>query len=112
MLGWDWVNLLLVFDHENPKGYVAGALYDYVEGETDMVAKSLGELQAGDTLDFLCDYYTYDGTYQDNYMLGEQLVVGDSITISDMPIDAGNLIISYLFTDIYNQEYWTESLNG
>ena len=112
LLNNERVNLLLVFDSENPKGYVAGALYDYVDGETDMVAKSLGELQAGDTLDFLCDYYTYDGAYQDSYMIGEQLVVGDAITISDMPINAGSLVISYRFTDIYNREYWTESLNG
>lgn len=112
LLNNERVNLLLVFDNENPQGYVAGAVYDYVEGETDMVAKSLGELGDGDTIDFLCDFYAYDGTYQDSYMMGDTLVVDGEIAISDMHIKAGSVKMSYRFTDIYNREYWTESLNG
>lgn len=105
------VNLIIVFDSENPNGYIAGASTDYVNSETDTVAKNMIELEAGDTLDFICDYYTYDGTYSDSYYLGEQMIVSDNMEISNVSVGDGNLKISYCFTDIYNQVYWTESIN-
>ena len=45
--------LILVFDSENPHGYVAGVQAVYLDGETDTAAKSQAELQPGDTLEFL-----------------------------------------------------------
>ncbi len=105
------VNLIIVFDSENPNGYIAGASTDYKNNETDTVAKNMIELEAGDTLDFICDYYTYDGTYSDSYYLGEQMIVSDNMEISNVSVGDGNLKISYCFTDIYNQVYWTEAIN-
>lgn len=105
------VNLIIVFDSENPNGYIAGASTDYINSETDTVAKNMIELEAGDTLDFICDYYTYDGTYSDSYYLGEQMIVSDNMEISNVSVGDGNLKISYCFTDIYNQVYWTEAIN-
>ena len=105
------VNLIIVFDSENPNGYIAGASTDYINSETDTVAKNMIELEAGDTLDFICDYYTYDGTYSDSYYLGEQIIVTDNMEISNVSVGDGNLKISYCFTDIYNQVYWTETIN-
>jgi len=110
LLNGDRTNLILVFTHENPKGYIAGAVTDYVEGETETVAKSMTELNAGDTLDFVCDYYSYEGDYQDSYLLGEQMVVSDEMTISDVPAGEGDKKVTYRLTDIYNQEYWTPAV--
>ena len=107
MLNGVRADLILVFDSDNPKGYIAGARYDYRDGETETVAKALTELQAGDTLDFLCDYYGYDGSYQDSYYLGETMTVTDSMAISDVYIDASRANATYRLTDIYNQTYWT-----
>ena len=42
---------------------MAGVQTVYLNGETDTVAKSQSELQPGDTLEFLCDYYSYDGRH-------------------------------------------------
>ena len=56
LLNGERVNLILVFDNEHPYGYIAGARIDYVEGETETIAKGMSQLQVGDTLDFLCDY--------------------------------------------------------
>ncbi len=108
LLNGERVNLILVFDNENPYGYIAGARYDYVEGETETVAKALGALNVGDTLDFLCDYYTYGGEYQDSYYLGEQMTVTEQMTISNVDLGEGDIRVTYLFTDIYNQKHWTE----
>ncbi|HAJ97449.1 MAG TPA: peptidase C11 [Ruminococcus sp.] len=110
MLNGERVNLILTFDNENPNGYIAGATTDYIDNETDTVAKSLTELETGDTLEFLCDYYTYDQTYQDSYYLGEPMTVTDNMTISNTNVGDGEVRIMYRFTDIYNEEYWTEAI--
>ena len=65
------------------------------------------QLQPGDKLDFLCDYYTYEGEYQDSYYLGEQMTVTDSMEISNIDIEKENCSALYRFTDIYNNQYWT-----
>ena len=102
--------LLLAFDDENPYGYVTGVRAVYSEGETETVAKSDSALQEGDTLEFLCDYYGYDGTYQDSYLLGDPLTVsGEGLTISDVPLD-GEVRATYRFTDLYQQSWWTPPL--
>ena len=109
LLNGERVDLLLVFDNANPYGYIAGARTVYTEGETETVAKGMGELQAGDTLDFLCDYYSYDGEYMDSYYLGEQMTVTDEMVISNVDVGEGDVKVTFRFTDIYNQEYWTEA---
>lgn len=111
LLNDERVNLIIVFDSENPNGYIAGASTDYINAETDTVAKNMIELEAGDTLDFICDYYDYSGNYSDSYFLGEQMTVSDNMEISNVSVGDGNLKISYCFTDIYNQTYWTEAIN-
>lgn len=110
LLNGERVNLILVFDNDTPHGYVAGAVYDYRQGETETTAKSITELRDGDTLDFICDYYGYDGSYQDSYFLGEKLTVSGEPAISDLMIDAERCSAAYRFTDIYQQHYWTETL--
>ena len=111
------VELIIVTDAAHPNGYVAGAKPVYVNGETDTVAKALLELEAGDTIEFLCDYYTYKGEYQDTYVLDDvtltaagmedELAVG-YYYLSDK--DQKNAQPAYLFTDIYKQEYWSPIL--
>lgn len=106
-------NLILVFDSENEEGYVAGACYDYVEGETETIAKNLTEIQEGDTIDYVCDYYNYDKSFQQNYYLGEQVVVDKDMSemeIINLPVGEGKVYATYCFTDIYGQKYWTPTL--
>ena len=103
-------DLILVFDNDEPYGYIAGARYDYRNGETDTVAKNLGQLNEGDVIDFLCDYYSYEGEYQDSYMLGEQYIYSGQPEISNVYIDESAALATYRFMDIYQQEYWTQVL--
>ena len=111
-LNGDRANLILVFDNANPYGYVAGATRDYVEGETETIAKNTGALENGDRIDFVADYYDYAGNYVDNYMIGEQLTVNGELTISNVYIneDETPATAAYRFTDIYNQYYWTPDI--
>ena len=99
--------LVCEFTDENPYGSVVGVRRVYVDGETTTVAKTMDTVVKGDVIDFICDYYSYEGEYLDSYMLGEQLVVEDELVISDVYVDEDAAKLTYLFTDIYNQKYWT-----
>ena len=111
MLNGQRADLILVFDNENPSGYVAGARYDYRDGETETIAKGLTGLSDGDEIDFLCDYYSYDGDYLDSYMLGDPYVVDGEMEISNVYLpDESAALPCYRLTDIYHQQYWTPVL--
>ena len=67
-------------------------------------------MQPGDSLEFICDYYTYDGDYRDSYLIGDPLTVTeDELTISNVPL-IGQTQASYRFTDIYNHPHWTPAM--
>ena len=99
--------LVISFTNDTPYGMVAGFRRVYKDGETETVAKTMDAVVTGDVIDFVCDYYSYEGEYLDSYMLGEQLIVEDELVISDVYVDADAAKLTYLFTDIYNQKYWT-----
>ena len=105
------VKLELIFDNDHPYGYIAGARIDYTGTGNETEARGLIELEAGDRIDFVCDYYTYNGEYEDSYYLGDTLVVSDpdNIKISNTYV-GGDYIALYRLVDIYNQEYWTEQV--
>ena len=104
-------NIIITFDKEHENGYISGARYDYVDGETETVAKSLTEIENGAKIDFICDYYTYDEKYAGSYEIGETYVYEGNATISNTDV-GGDTKITYLLTDIYNNEYWTPSYKG
>ena len=110
LLNGEKADLIIVFDTENPDGYVAGAATEYDEEETLTVPKNMTELQDGDQIDFICDYYDYYGSYQDSYFLGEQLTVDGDLQVSYVDVGEGAVSLMYRFTDIYNQQYWTAPL--
>lgn len=99
--------LILTFDNGCPSGYVAGVQTVYKEGETGTVAKSQTGLQPGDTLEFLCDYYSYEGDYEDSYLLGDPVTVGeDGLTVGDVALE-GATRATYRFTDLYGGSHWS-----
>ena len=110
MLNDERVELLVVFDSLNPRGTITGARSAYVNGETETVAKSLTELEEGDVLQFLCNYYDYDGQFQNSYYLGEPMTVGSVMEISNVDVGDGPKSVTYCFTDIYQQHYWTPAI--
>lgn len=109
-LNGERVKLILVFDNDNPYGYIAGAESVYKNGETDTVAKNLTEVGSGDEIQFICDHYTYDGEYEDSYLLGDKITLTDDTEIANVKIDSGKASVMYRLTDIYQQNYWTPKL--
>ena len=102
-------NLIVVFDKDNPYGYIAGACYDYVNGETDTIAKNVTEIPEGTKIDLVCDYYTYSGVYSNTYMMGDPITYGSGTKLSYVNI-AEDTKVTYLLTDIYGREYWTPAV--
>ncbi len=105
LLNGERADLILIFSSERPEGYIAGVRYDYKDGETDTVAK-LAELYEGDVIDFLCDFYTYDGEFEDAFMIGDPLIYSGDEEISNVYLSDDALAV-YCITDIYNKRFWT-----
>ena len=103
-------NLILVFDQDNPYGYIAGAERVYLNGETEAAAKNMIAIGRGDKIQFVCDYYDYDGKYQDSYRLGDEIVLGDTVEIGNTYVDADRCRMLYCLTDYYQQDYWTPAV--
>ena len=103
-------DLILIFDSAHEDGYIAGAVFNYKDNETDTIAKNLYTLEKGDKIDFLCDYYSYDGSYNDSYYLGNQMTVKENMSdmkISNLIIEDKKVISSFMLKDIYGNKYYT-----
>ncbi len=107
------VDIIIVFDNENPYGNVIGAQIKYdLENQTGTVAKGLIDIVAGDKIDFLCDYYTYDGEYTDTYFLGDQYIATDKWEIENISVGDNDYQMTYRLTDIYGNRYWTPTVSN
>jgi len=104
--GEDYIKIIIIFDNENEDGYVAGYRYDYKDDETETLAKGADEFEDGDTIDFICDYYDYEGNFVDSYMMGEQITVSGDLGVTYLELD-DNIKACYRFTDLYGQYYFT-----
>ncbi len=105
ILNGDLVNLQVIFNDENPDGAVTGAYPFYQNGETETSPKGLVPLKDGDTLEFVCDYYTYDGSYENSYTLGEKMTVSGEPVLQNLKLE-NDVISSFRITDIYGNHYW------
>ena len=112
LLNGERAELIIVFN--NDKGSVAGVRPCYVNGETDTVAKGAAALSEGDVIDFVGDFYKKEAdgtfTYVDSFRLGDQLVYDGTLKVSDVTINKSKATAAYLFTDLYNNRFWTEAL--
>ena len=115
-LNGERVNLIINFSGDFPEGAVVGVSYDYKAESIDVMAKNLTELNPGDVLTFVCDFYTYDGAYSDSYQIGDALTVPDDgmegLMISNTDVGDGKVRMLYRFTDIYGGNHWSEAIEG
>ena len=98
----------LIIEIANDVPAVVGVCYDYHDGETDAIAKSITEYSSTDTVQFVADCYDYDNNYLDNYAISDEFTVGSGLTAEYMYVaDAEEISACFRFTDIYGQTYWT-----
>lgn len=110
LLNGERADLMVVFDNAHPHGYITGARTAYIKGETDTVAKSVTALSAGDTIRFVCDYYSYDGEYRQSYVFGDTWTYSEDYEISNVYLTENRVTAAYLFTDLYEREFWTPAI--
>ena len=96
--------IILVWDDTG--AYVAG--YEPVY-ETNMSARGLIDLQDGDVVEFTGDFYTYDGEYDASYII-DSITIDGPLEVSYEDVGEADCLIYYSLHDIYQNEYWTESL--
>ncbi|HZL07169.1 MAG TPA: peptidase C11, partial [Coriobacteriia bacterium] len=105
------VDIILVFDDQRPYGVVLGAQKRYdPKTQTETVPKGLIDIVAGDEIDYLCDYYTYEGGYSNTYLLGEQYTATGEWQIENLSVGQSGYQMTYRITDIYGNRYWTPSV--
>ncbi len=107
LLNGQRVNLILNFDYERPEGYIAGAETVYSTSEPGVQAKTLIAIGEGDQIQPICDYYDYEGSYLDSYRLGDSFVLGAEPEIANIALETDRSLVTYCFTDYYQQPYWT-----
>lgn len=112
ILNGEQVKLILQFDSERPYGYVTGAQKVYQGDESETQAKTLIAVGAGDIVQFICDYFDYDGNYRDTYRIGDPITLIKEMEIANVPLaaDISKCRITYSLTDIYNQNHWTPAV--
>jgi len=98
------VKIILVWTNDSAS--VAG--YERVY-DTNLASRGLLPLQDGDVVELLGDFYTYDGTYDDQYIIDSFVVDGD-VTVSYEDVGESDCLVYYSLHDIYENVYWTESL--
>ena len=76
----------------------------------DLMFYITGLTAAEVVLGFICDFYNYDGEYQDSYRMIDPITVDGGLTVSDVTLPEGKVRLTYRLTDIYNQAYWTEAI--
>ena len=105
ILNGEMVYLMVVTDDEY-NGEITGAYpvatYNGEQGKGNI------EIRQGDRLEFLCDYYSYDGSYEASYTLeNSSLTVGpERLYISIMELDNEDVSVMYRLTNIYGYHYW------
>ena len=135
---------LLTSITESPSGSVTASvdglrwIYPEIDDDNEVTSKAdKDELRMTDgsstlTIDFICDYYSYNGDYLDTYQIGEPIKLQGSaqndeipavdgegtesqvyvydlsgLKLADAYFNAEKMSATYRFTDIYGQTYWT-----
>lgn len=148
LLNGELANLLVeivddVSSGDTVSAKVTGVRYDYGqptgEDSTPNAEAKGTDLQDGDKIEFVCDYYTQGGEFLDSYVFGEPITYrllnaeaqydanGNELSpertdfvpksnlivgYTDMSELKDDLIATYLITDIYNNEYWTAPMRN
>ena len=106
LLNGERVNLIIEFNEETGVDAVIGA---QTLSPTGVQGKGYLELEPGDVIQPVCDYFTYDGVFESQYTLGDPFIVPDDafLPVVNMQITGGSrMLYTARLTDIYQANYW------
>ena len=104
----------IILQWDNADGYILGyRLSDSNSaiGDEGTIGKGYLQFNQGDVIDYVCDYYTYDGTYDAQYYFGEPMTIGDTLpAVTYEDVGANPVLECYMIVDIYQNYSWTETI--
>ena len=105
------IDIMLQWDSEDADAGSVSGYRHYEEADFGIgtVGRGLKQFVPGDQVDFLCDFYTYEGDYDGPYYWGETLAIGETppqVTYADL--GDYDCLVSYALTDIYQNRSWTQ----
>ncbi len=103
-LNGERVNIIVEFNEETDEDTVLGAekVYDIA-----VEHKGLIDIEAGDTIQLLCDHYTEDGSVKEEYNLGNSFTVGtNGLKLYSRAVSNSGCVFTYRLTDYYGAFYW------
>ena len=108
LLNGERVNLIIEFNEETGEDRVLGAQSVTATG---VVGKGYKEMDAGDVITLVCDYYDYEGNFQAQFALGDPITVPEDcvLTIANMELTGSEnmrMLYTYRLTDLYQAHYW------
>ena len=107
LLNGEFVNLRVVFDDADPYGAVTGAYPLYADESIGVLPKGDIEINPGDTIELLCDYYSLGGDYDASYTLGTKFTVPEGgLELYNLTLDVDDLSAMFRITDVYGNHYW------
>ncbi len=88
-------------------GYIAG--YRAADSGSQGALGKLLQLKQGDTLEFVCDRYGYDGSFEGREMFGEGVTVGSRMPAVTYERTQGDrLLVCYRISDVYQNIFYTD----
>ncbi|MDO5702843.1 MAG: peptidase C11, partial [Lachnospiraceae bacterium] len=106
LLNGERINLIVEFNEETGEDTVLGA---ETVLPTGAVGKGYAPVNEGDVIQPVCDYFTYEGTFEGCYKLGDPILVPEdgSLTVANMKLTGeGRMLYTVRLTDIYQAHYW------
>jgi len=108
LLNGERVNLIIEFNEETGEDRVLGAQSMTAAG---VLKKGYTEMNGGDVITLVCDYYGYDGSFQAQYTLGDPVLVPEDcvLTVVNKELavpDDMRMLYTYRLTDLYQAHYW------
>ena len=112
LLNGERYNLLVQFNEETGEDTVLGAEKVLSTGVQE---RGLTQPKSGDRIQPLCDYITYEGSFEGCYRLGDEITVpaDGKLTVANRKITGGERYLHTVrLTDIYQAHYWVPALEA
>ena len=108
LLNGERVNLIVEFNEETGEDKVLGAQSSAPSGT---LGKGFKEMNGGDIITLVCDFYDYQGNFQAQYTLGDPIMVPEDcvLTIANKELTGSEdmrMLYTYRLTDLYQAHYW------
>ena len=106
MLNSERVNLIVEFNEETGEDTILGAEKVLSTGVQE---RGYTALKEGDEIQLICDYFSYDGSFESCYQLGDVITVPKDaqLSVANMKITGGErMLYTVRLTDLYQAHYW------